>query len=85
MRKRIRRTLTRLCAWWDCRRHRCSYYWHYLAHGPAELTHAGYHAAERHCSRVQGGVEKWLDQNPGICPPNSLERQAEYWERKVRA
>jgi hypothetical protein len=30
-----------------CRRHECDYYRHYLAYGGPDLTHEGYHAAER--------------------------------------
>lgn len=33
--------------WWECRTKRCDYYRHYLAYGPADLTHIGYHSAER--------------------------------------
>lgn len=40
-------------SWWRCRTKRCDYYRHYLAYGPPELTHEGYHAAERHCAEWQ--------------------------------
>jgi len=33
--------------WWWCRTKNCDYYRHYLAYGPADLTHIGYHSAER--------------------------------------
>lgn len=46
----------------ECRQKRCDYYRGYLAYGPAELTHEGYHAAEdgyvRHsaeCRRSERG------------------------------
>jgi len=36
----------RLRQWWACRTKNCDYYRHYLAYGPAELTHIGFHSAE---------------------------------------
>jgi hypothetical protein len=36
-----------LSSWWSCLRKRCDYYEVYQAFGPADLTHNGYHAAER--------------------------------------
>jgi len=36
-----------LRSWWSCLRKHCDYYKTYLAYGPAELTHAGYHSAEQ--------------------------------------
>lgn len=37
----------RLSGWWACRLKRCDYYQVYQALGPPDLTHVGYHAAER--------------------------------------
>src|SRR5207249_9931908 len=34
-------------SWWSCLRKRCDYYEVYQAYGPADLTHIGYHAAEK--------------------------------------
>jgi hypothetical protein len=31
----------------ECRAHTCDYYQHYLAYGGPDLTHEGYHAAEK--------------------------------------
>jgi hypothetical protein len=31
----------------ECRKHECDYYRHYLAYGGPDLTHEGYHAAEK--------------------------------------
>jgi hypothetical protein len=31
----------------ECRAHTCEYYQHYLAYGGPDLTHEGYHAAEK--------------------------------------
>ena len=43
----------------ECKDRKCSYYQHYLAYGPAELTHEGFHVAEengenhfKNCSRA---------------------------------
>src|SRR5204863_9347917 len=49
-RKRLR---NKLKSWWICRAKKCDYYEHYLAYGPAELTHEGFHAACRSCDEVQ--------------------------------
>jgi hypothetical protein len=34
----LRRIRNKLRAWWECHTKRCTYYEHYLAYGPAELT-----------------------------------------------
>jgi hypothetical protein len=46
----------------ECRARECTYYKHYLAYGPADLTHEGFHAAEQNglehvkdCSRAAKG------------------------------
>lgn len=36
-----------LRSWWSCTKKKCDYYQVYQAYGPAELTHIGYHSAER--------------------------------------
>jgi hypothetical protein len=36
-----------LHSWWSCPRKRCDYYEIYQAYGPVELTHVGYHSAEK--------------------------------------
>jgi len=36
-----------LSSWWSCLRKHCDYYEVYQAYGPADLTHIGYHAAEK--------------------------------------
>lgn len=67
--------------WMDCRLKRCEYYRHYLAYGPAELTHIGYHSAERlgsehfkNCSYNSDGY-----QGDGICGV------CRRWEERLRA
>ncbi len=70
---------------WRCLTHQCDYYQHYLAYGPAELTHIGYHAAERHCERAQRRLAEWLDTHPTGDVPAYLSREASRWEERVRA
>jgi len=60
----------------ECRLHQCSYYTHYLVYGGPDLTHEGFHEAERqaeehakYCSRIQRGP----------CPTCAR------WEQRVRA
>lgn len=70
----------------ECRTQRCGYFRHYLAYGPAELTHEGYHAAEDHCRRAQDRIDEWLEAHPSRGDiPAGLLRMAEAWEKRVRA
>jgi hypothetical protein len=69
--KKLRRWLKQ---WWKCRTQQCDYYQDYLAYGPADLTHIGYHAACRkaelhfkHCTRVD------------VCSACS------HWEKAIRS
>lgn len=64
--------------WWRCRTKQCDYYEHYLVHGPADLTHIGWHKAEvraldhfKNCSFSNSGN--------GPCPACLA------WERRMRA
>ena len=69
----------------ECRKHTCSYYQHYLAQGPPELNHEGFHAAEKKCSFAQEWVIRHLETHEncgGITPWDNI---AAFWERKVRA
>ncbi len=75
----------RIREWWTCRTKRCSYYQHYLAYGPKELEHEGYHAAERKCYEAQERVERWFKAHPRGLPPDHLVKYAEKWEARVRA
>ena len=59
----IRSRASLIGSWWSCVRKKCDYYQVYQAYGPADLTHLGYHAAERlalehllGCERRDGGV-----------------------------
>lgn len=82
MRKRIWRWLRR---WLECRTKRCDYYQHYLAYGPPELTHEGYHAATRKCIEAQKHLSDWYDQHPTGQAPRHLMQFASDWEARVRA
>ena len=79
---RLRRWIVRR---WECATNRCTYYEHYLAYGPAELTHIGYHSAERHCERAQQRQMDWMRDHPIGDVPAHLVRQADTWEKRVRA
>lgn len=74
-----------------CHKHQCSYYQHYLAYGPAVLTHEGYHQAEERCLKAQQEQFDHYDSCPRClacetCEANaSLTRIAEAWEKRVRA
>jgi hypothetical protein len=60
----------------ECRRRACTYFGSYLAYGPPELTHEGYHAAER---LAEGHIRlcNW-DWRRGGCPTCAD------WERRLR-
>lgn len=62
--------------WWECRTKRCDYYNDYLAYGPAELTHEGYHAAMR---KAEAHFKRCTYNGPNLCPMCSR------WERAIRA
>ena len=70
---------------WDCATKQCSYYQHYQAYGPAELTHIGYHVAEQHCAEAQKRVSDWFDTHPTGEAPEHLMRFASNWEARIRA
>jgi hypothetical protein len=59
-----------------CRRRACAYFQEYLAYGPPELTHEGYHAAER-LAEAHIGACNW-DWRRGGCPTCAD------WERRLR-
>jgi hypothetical protein len=69
--RRLRRAIAQ---WWECRTKRCSYYAHYQVYGPCELTHVGWHHAERL------GSEHFVNcRRPGEC------RVCTQWEQRLRA
>ena len=70
--------------WGDkCSLQTCSYYAHYLRHGPPTLNHAAYHAAERQCMEMQEVFQDYLRQNKPI--PSHLDRLCGKLEQEVRA
>jgi hypothetical protein len=78
---RIRRTLRQ---WWECRAKQCTYFKHYLAYGPADLTHEGYHAAEEKCGYWQKRDMDWMNSHPNAWD-SPYRSQCEHWEKVVRA
>lgn len=66
----------------ECREESCDYYEHYLPAGPAEITHAEYHALERRHAEV---VDKLCAVPPGQRGPSGLEHLADLYERRLRA
>jgi hypothetical protein len=63
----------------ECQTHTCTYYTHYLAYGPADLTHEGFHQAERmgdehirNCTRTHNAPH-------AVCPICTR------WEVRLRA
>jgi hypothetical protein len=77
MTRRWRRLQQRLSEWLDCRLKRCSYYSHYQAYGPCELTHLGWHFAEREGLRHFQNCDRM--ERTGVCPVCT------HWEQRLRA
>jgi len=73
MLRKIKRAIRQ---WWECKTKQCDYYTHYLAYGPAELTHIGYHSAEKIGSKH---FENCQYNGPGFCQTCS------HWEKRLRA
>jgi len=82
-----------LNSWWACRTKRCDYYQVYQALGPSELTHIGYHAAERmaiehrtNCStrseRECGTCKEWAERLRGEIWASIMESKSEIGERQ---
>ena len=46
----------------DCRNHECGYYTRYIAYGPPELNHEGYHAAEDQSAE---NIRRWGEHSDG--------------------
>lgn len=72
----LRRIRHAIQNWWRCRTQRCDYYRHYLAYGPADLTHVGYHSAERISSEH---FKNCRYEGDGLC------RICTSWEQRLRA
>ena len=67
-----------------CQHHRCSYFTDYLAMGPADLTHEGYHAAEKKNEEAQKAQVEWCRKHPAITMPEDAKWAVETWERRLR-
>lgn len=70
--------------WWDCQTKNCDYYNHYIAYGPAELSHEGYHVACRKCEHWQKRNSEYFLKHPEAMH-SPFEKQCEVWEKRVRA
>jgi len=63
--------------WWECHINKtCTYYDHYLVYGPAELTHIGFHGAER---KANAHFKNCTYAGEGLCSVCSR------WEERLRA
>jgi len=63
--------------WWECRTKRCAYYSYYLADGPADLTHIGFHSAEKLATaHFKNCRADWAKGNCRTCID---------WEKRLRA
>jgi hypothetical protein len=61
----------------ECRAHTCSYYTHYLVYGGPDLTHEGFHAAEKNAAHhIQNCDRDWSRGPCSICID---------WEKRIRA
>jgi hypothetical protein len=74
----VRRLRWTIRQWWACRMKTCSYYEHYLVYGPANLTHIGWHKAER---KGEEHFKNCSQSNSGRGPCTSCIN----WERRLRA
>ena len=70
---------------WQCATKQCDYYTHYLAYGPADLTHIGFHNATKKGLAAQQRVMDWYNAHPKGQAPEGLMRIASNWEARVRA
>lgn len=73
-----RRVRSALRNWWECRTKRCTYFTHYQVYGPCELSHDGWHNAERQGeAHIRNCQRDWAESGP--CPV------CLNWERRLRA
>lgn len=78
--KKVRRKIRRR---FECLFHECTYYQHYLAYGGPELTHRGFHEAEKHCEHWQKRMMEYLDEGKDV--PTGVEHICRTWEERIRA
>jgi len=69
-----------LSNWWSCQRKRCDYYQIYQALGPADLTHIGYHAAEKLALEHRSICNTRNERECEICQHWSDRLRGELWE-----
>ena len=67
-----------------CREKKCSYFTHYLAFGPPDLTHDGFHAAEVKCEEAQKRASEWYEAHEHKPLPAALDQLCREWETRVR-
>jgi hypothetical protein len=65
--------------WLECHTKRCDYYQSYQALGPAELTHVGYHAAERLALDHRVGCEVREERECETCRMWAERLRGEVW------
>lgn len=75
---RYRASLLR--GWWECRTKRCDYFQVYQGLGPAELTHVGYHAAERMALEHRANCEVRTERECETCKTWAERLRGELWE-----
>src|SRR6266478_5066286 len=66
--------------WWSCRRKRCDYYQLYQAYGSAELTHTGYHSAEKLALEHRANCDMRNERECEICLEWAKRLRGELWE-----
>jgi hypothetical protein len=66
--------------WWSCQRKRCDYYQIYQAHGPADLTHIGYHAAEKLALDHRATCQTRSERECEVCQQWADSLRGELWE-----
>lgn len=69
---------------WLCLTKQCDYFNHYLAYGPPDLAHEGYHAASRQCEYWQKRDMDWMAEHPDALK-SPFVAICENWEKRVRA
>jgi hypothetical protein len=68
-----------LACWWKCRTKRCDYYQVYQALGAPDLTHIGYHAAERMALEHCGNCTIRMDRECETCKAWAERLRGEAW------
>ena len=66
-----------------CKAETCTYYTHYLRHGPPVLPHAAFHQAEKECTEWQERALTCFKNNES--PPRFVTKMCEKLEKEVRA